>query len=369
MNIIFVFTYGISLKNWHETGVLSREIEVYKRLSADHGISFTFLTFGDESDEEYEYLFENLKILPIYKYINKSESRVVDFLKTIFGIKKIINLLGDFEIIKTNQLHGSWVAMIIKFLSKKPLYLRTGYNLFEFSVRNKKRIHKKIFYYLLTQVGLIYSDVYSVTSKVDELYLKKYFITKKIAIMPNWVLDVKKNEFKNRHKNRLLAVGRLESQKNFHSLINALAGSEVELDIVGVGSEKNSLKKLALQSNVKLNLIGNLEHQELTKLYLNYRVFIIPSKFEGNPKVVLEAISRGALVISKENKNISEIINDEINGVIYKDDNEILEKVNYYLGNEEVWNEIVFEAYKSLISNNIIEKYIEREISTYKNLI
>jgi glycosyltransferase involved in cell wall biosynthesis len=112
-----------------------------------------------------------------------------------------------------------------------------------------------------------------------------------------------------------------------------------------------------------------LEHQELTKLYLNYRVFIIPSKFEGNPKVVLEAISRGALVISKENKNISEIINDEINGVIYKDDNEILEKVNYYLGNEKVWNEIVFEAYKSLISNNIIEKYIEREISTYKNLI
>jgi glycosyltransferase involved in cell wall biosynthesis len=216
---------------------------------------------------------------------------------------------------------------------------------------------------------LIYSDVYSVTSKADELYLKKYFITKKIAIMPNWVLDVKRNEFKNRHKNRLLAVGRLESQKNFHSLINALAGSEVELDIVGVGSEKNSLKSLALQSNVKLNLIGNLEHQELTKLYLNYRVFIIPSKFEGNPKVVLEAISRGALVISKENKNISEIINDEINGVIYKDDNEILEKVNYYLGNEKVWNEIVFEAYKSLISNNIIEKYIEREISTYKNLI
>ena len=368
MHVILVFTFGISLKNWHESGVLTRETEIYKRMSVENGVNFTFLTFGDEEDEEYQYLFENLKIIPIYKYIKKSESKIVDFVKTLFVIKKIITLFDDFKIVKTNQLHGSWVAMLIKFYSKKPLYIRTGYNLFEFSIRDKKNVFKKIFYYILTQIGLLYSDIYSVTSETDKLYLKKYFATKKIVIMPNWVLDIQQNDFKNRYKDKVLSVGRLESQKDFHSLIHSLKNSAFKLDIVGDGSEKDSLMTLAKKTNFQLNLIGRLEHKELNQLYLNYRIFIISSKFEGNPKVVLEAISRGVLVIARESQNISEIIEDGVNGIIYKNKDQLLEKVNYYIDNEADWNKIVSSAYKFLKSKNIIEKYIENEISIYKNL-
>ena len=42
-------------------------------------------------------------------------------------------ILHNVDLIKTNQLNGSWVGIILKFMLKKPLIIRTGYNLYEFS--------------------------------------------------------------------------------------------------------------------------------------------------------------------------------------------------------------------------------------------
>jgi len=66
MNVILFFTYGVSLKTWESTGLLSREMELYNQLSKKYNIRFTFVTYGDKDDYQYENYFDNLKILPIY---------------------------------------------------------------------------------------------------------------------------------------------------------------------------------------------------------------------------------------------------------------------------------------------------------------
>ena len=215
MHVILVFTYGISIKEWDNLGILSREVEIYKKMNKEYNVRFTFLTFGDHEDEKYSHLINDLTIIPIYKYINKSKTSIFNFFKTLIGVKKLIKLIEKPTVIKTNQLNGSWVAMMLKLHTKSPLYTRTGYNLFEFSVKDKKNIFKKIFYYLLTQISLVYSNNYSVTSNADKLFLEKYFYTKNISVIPNWIVDVKFNDFNNRYKNKILSVGRLEPQKNF----------------------------------------------------------------------------------------------------------------------------------------------------------
>ena len=260
-------------------------------------------------------------------------------------------------------MNGCWVAMLTKFYTKTPLYIRTGYNLFEFSIRDKKGFTKKLFYYFLTQFALFYSNAYSVTSNSDKLFLEKYFITKNIIVIPNWVVDVKKNEFNNRSVDKLLGVGRLESQKNFASIINVLSNTEIELDLVGEGSKKESLKKISNSLSTNVNFLGRLDYKELNQLYLNYRIFILPSLFEGNPKVVLEAMSKGALVIARKNKNISEIIDHNQNGVLYENDDEVLQKINLYLNNESEWKRITSNAYKSIKMNNTIDATINKEMS------
>jgi glycosyltransferase involved in cell wall biosynthesis len=365
MHVILVFTYGISLKNWDEAGILDREVAIYKKMNEENNIHFSFVTFGDKEDENYSDLIDNLKIVPIYKYIEKSNNKLLNFIRTIIGTKTILKQINNPTFIKTNQLNGSWVAMVMKYHLKLPLYIRTGYNLFEFSIRDKKSVLKKSFYYFLTQWALLYSDYYSVTSSSDKIFLSKYFLTEKILVIPNWVKDIKKNSFENRFKDKILSIGRLEVQKNFDSLIESLSNSDIEIDIIGEGSQKESLKSLAKSNNVMLNLSGNKEHNELNELYLNYKIFVLPSTFEGNPKVVLEAMSRGALVIARSNKNIIEIVKDNQNGIIYKSNAELLDKLIYFLNNKEDWKRITTNAYKTIEEKNIIDIVIKKELDLY----
>ena len=52
MNILVVFTYGYSLKTWVESGTLERELSIYRELQNKFDHKFTFLTYGDISDNE-----------------------------------------------------------------------------------------------------------------------------------------------------------------------------------------------------------------------------------------------------------------------------------------------------------------------------
>ena len=69
-----------------------------------------------------------------------------------------------------------------------------------------------------------------------------------------------------RQKDRILSVGRLEAQKNYPLLIKSFENSDIEIDIVGSGSEKQKLKNLANSLNVNLNFLGKNLHILLKKV-------------------------------------------------------------------------------------------------------
>ena len=63
--LTLVFSYGVSLKVWDDSGFLSREISYYKDL-VDNGVEVQFLTYGDNSEFEFSDILGDLKIIPIY---------------------------------------------------------------------------------------------------------------------------------------------------------------------------------------------------------------------------------------------------------------------------------------------------------------
>ena len=66
-------------------------------------------------------------------------------------------------------------------------------------------------------------------------FLKKTFNgTEKIAVRPNWIINSQYENLISRESNRILAVGRLENQKNFKYLINSFTNSDFVIDIVGI---------------------------------------------------------------------------------------------------------------------------------------
>jgi glycosyltransferase involved in cell wall biosynthesis len=368
MNVIVFFTYDISLRDWKDSGLLEREFLYYERLSKK-GIQFTFLTFGDETDLG---LIDNdnIEILPIYTLIKKSENKFIRYFKSFlipFHIRKHVRRAN---ILKTNQLMGSWVAIITKIFFRKKLIIRTGYDLLTFNIKEKKSLFIIIFTYLLTNFSIIFSNFYFVTSYSDKKFLNKItlnFFKNKIFLIRNWVEYQTKVEFENR-KDSVLTVGRIEQQKNIKLLIDASKKFNFKLDIIGDGSLKHSLVEYA-KKNDNVNFLGVFNNKELIEKYKHYKIYATTSLFEGNPKSLLEAMSSGCVVVAPNNSNISEIIEHDWNGVLHNyNEREIGNAIENILDNYSDFSDIIGNSRETIKRDFSISKIVEKEFDIYCKL-
>lgn len=354
MNIVYFLTYGYSLKTWNDSSALDREAKYFNYLSDKHGIKFYIVTYGDESDLIYSDMFTNSKIIPIYKYKKLFNIKLFDYINSLTFAKKIEKLISEnIDIIKQNQLLGFWISYMYKKKINNKLFLRTGYDMYLFSIHDKKNIIKKKLYKYLTNFGLRFSDIYTVSSISDFDFLNKSFNFKedKLKILRNWIDSNEYLEINNREE-AFVSVGRLEYQKNYEYLIKEISNLRRPLTIYGEGSEKNNLKNLSSQLNVQLQIKKNIPNKNLINELKKIKYFIIPSYFEGNPKSLLEAMSVGCVVFASNIKNHSEIISHGEDGFLFdlKDDS-LKNQLTQVINNEEVSNKNI-----DLISQNAVKK-------------
>ena len=373
MNIILFFTYGVTLQDWVKNGSLEREIKLYKKLSENKKIKFTFITFGNESDRKFQSYVGNINILPIYEKYKFHENKLLRFIYSFYIGLKLNKKFENIDLIKTNQLMGSWLAAMLKIKSKSPLIIRTGYNVFYFSLKNKKSISKKVIYFLLTQVGVLFSDLYFVSSNQEKDFMNKYFLfTKnKLQLRRNWIdTDTSFTLTENKLQDRILSVGRLEYQKNYEYLIKSFSKSSITIDIVGEGSQIEYLKKIANENNTKCNFIENMPHEELLKIMSQYHIFVLTSLFEGNPKALLESMAMGCIPVVSNIKNNQEIITDGKNGILIDVQSDKLKNiVEELLIDKKRLIEMSKYSKQSIHESYSLEKLVEIEYQDYLNLI
>ncbi len=373
MNVTIFFTYNMSLSEWDKLGIIDREIKLYNHLSEKYNVNFTFVTYGDIEDLSFSYKLKNIDIIPIYNLLQKPKNKYIQFIKSFFIPFKIKNLLKDSDIYKTNQLYGSWVPIILKIIKNKPLIIRTGFDLLSFRIKEKKNIIKLAFYFLLTQAAALASSLYFVTTKNDKKFLLKNFIwfnKSKLQIIPNWITETDYSGPEQRKKNRILSVGRLEEQKNFDNLIKVFKDSNLEIDIVGTGSLEKKLKETAIESNVKVNFLGSINHEKLLEIYKDYRYFVLYSTFEGHPKSLLEAMSRGCICFVNVDTNTIEIIEDKVNGFdINKLQKSLPESIKNLNDQKEKQTYISKNAFKFTIENYSLEFIAEKEKLAYGSIL
>ena len=320
MHIVVVFSYKNSLNTWKESGILDREIKLFQELSNKFKYKFTFVTYGNSSVINLISNNPNFKLLGVENIFLPSKNKYVNFIKSMkipFYLKKY---LQSFDLIFQNQIPGSWVSLMLKFLTKKPLILRTGYDIYKFSLHEKKSYIKIVFYKYLTYLSLLFANQYLVTNKTEKNFLMENFNFnfKKLQIVPNWV-ELPKLSNEKRDNFKALSVGRLEDQKNYSELLSNISSLEnsFQIDIVGDGSQKNMLISKAEKLNINLTLLGRLDNTELIKAYKNYMFFISFSLYEGHPKAILEAMANGCIVIASNIENHNEIIKNNLNGIIF----------------------------------------------------
>tara|TARA_Y100000992_G_scaffold146171_1_gene97256 strand:+ start:5261 stop:6397 length:1137 start_codon:yes stop_codon:yes gene_type:complete len=374
MKILLVFTFNTSLKIWHEQGILNRELKVYRDLVDNFGYKITLLTYGNKSDinilKEYE-LEDYFEILPIYSNTNKSNFKIINIFKSIKYTLKIYRNNNYFDIVKTNQLYGSWVAIFYKLLTKNKLIIRTGYNSVAFAKFENKSKIKILLFTLLSKISLIFCDLYVTTNKDDiNLITKNKSLQKKIIYQPNFV-DIAERDVKQieqREFNTLFSVGRLEEQKNHTKLIEMLKNSKYKLRIVGEGKLRDTLIELSKKYNIELELSSNLDHDLLLETYSEYLFYIQLSKFEGNPKTILEAMGAGCVVITTNVYGIKNIIKHEENGILIKANDDLSLIIDNLLLDNGLINKISTNAKETVFDNFSYENYLSIEVKNYESL-
>ena len=80
----------------------------------------------------------------------------------------------------------------------------------------------------------------------------------------------------------ILFVGRLEIEKNPELLVKSMQGINEKLTIIGSGSLKRNLLKLASSLNVNIEIIDSVPNIELVEYYRKCKIYVIPSFYEGN---------------------------------------------------------------------------------------
>lgn len=206
-----------------------------------------------------------------------------------------------------------------------------------------------------------YSDGFIVLNKEQVINYEKF--GKKVFLIRNPIENNRrKKEFFS--GNKVIAIGRLCHQKGFDRLIEAWRlvvknKKDAKLLIIGEGEEfdclNNAINKFNLSKSIKITSFK----KDLTSYYLRGDIYVMTSRNEGLPMVLLEAQNIGLPIVSFDcDYGPREIITCGVDGYLVRDGDlqAMAEKIVFLLNNIDVLKEFS----KNAIENS--KKFLVDEV-------
>lgn len=169
-------------------------------------------------------------------------------------------------------------------------------------------------------------DRYIVINPLQEQFLLNSGIPKeKIFAKPNFLLgfpDTAPIPFASR-ADFYLYVGRLSEEKGIRDLVDAFLENGKSLIMVGDGPlapwiQEKIQERASAEGQSNIEYLAAVPRESLAQLYQTCAALILPSRwFEGQPMTVIEAQSKGAIVIAADSANMRGMITHEADGYLY----------------------------------------------------
>lgn len=147
----------------------------------------------------------------------------------------------------------------------------------------------------------------------------------------------------------LLSVGRLERNKGYHVLIEALARLRGRLParwrwlLTGQGKERDALAALVRANGLEehVEFVGRLDDAELHNLYEEIDLVVHPTLYEGSSLVTLEGMIHRRPVIASAAGGIPDKVFSGRNGYLTRpgDVNDLVEKIALALDQRSLWHD------------------------------
>lgn len=366
INLAVFIDTGISLKICDALGILSRELSLYNKLAEEFNNIYLF-TYGSKDDLVYKkYLKDNVFIIP-------KNSSLYDYLYELILPFKFRKILTKCAIYKSLQIAGSLAPTISKVLFGHKLVIRSGY-IASIHVAKFLRppMHFRIYIHIVEFISYLLCDRAFIPMKNNyDMLLHKYPFLKKKLVMVNNNIDT--DIFKPDVKEKLydiIYVSNLRRNKNHYVLLQAVADSNLSLCFIGQGPLKKEITEFAKQHNIQLKLIDRIQNDKLPEYYNASRICVFPSRHEGNPKSLLEAMSCELPVIGFDVIGVRDLITHGENGLLSPPDVTGLKStIRGLLGDPSLQNRIGRQARTYILENFSLTNLAEKEIRIYRELM
>ena len=164
------------------------------------------------------------------------------------------------------------------------------------------------------------ADLVISLTDIDRKKFKQY--QHRVEVIPNFTSFYKNNRYCLLNNKKLLCIGRFTKEKGVSELVSFIGpfiqkNSDWQLTLIGEGPLENKIKEKILAFNLENNILIRKPVLDIEKEYLSNSIYILPSKTEGFPMVLLEAKSFGLPIVSFDcPTGPSEIIKNEEDGYL-----------------------------------------------------
>lgn len=355
-NLVLVFTAGVSIQQWAESGLLTREWALYRALLADGWYDrLTLVTYGGPDDDAAlaacatpdelarTTIISNDRALGGRDYVDSLPARVHETLAPDASV-----------VVKTNQMHGGDVAVgIVEALRRAghatALIARGGYLWSRFVAHEHGPSSRQAAQASQRESVLCRAaDVVIGTTPrmIEDLSWRHELDPSRAMVVPNYVvIDHRIRHAADREAGMLLYAGQLVPRKRVDVLIRAVHMLPREcgarLTVVGAGPSLVALDALAKDLNAPVSFLPRVPHEELLGLMGRCAAYVQASDLEGHPKTVLEAMASGAPVIVADMPGLGVVVRHGATGLKVAGDAQSFSHAIEALLMDEEWREVL----------------------------
>ena len=227
-----------------------------------------------------------------------------------------------------------WVLVFANFL-KKPIFttiegnvtdVNHGHNLI--SLFSSKDIMRKHFSYF----NAIFAITERLISNASNI-LKVHPVPLNLGVKIRSTLDYNKEKLKN-----IVFIGGLTKKKRVDEFLKlATVFPMLDFQVVGDGPE---FERLLEEATDNVFFLGKLKNSEVYKVLQNADILFLPSMSEGFPKVILEAAAAGVPSIVYNTYGASDWMDNNLNGFIVKDFEEVKDVISKLINSPNILQEI-----------------------------
>ena len=352
--------------SFEDGGVEKTNLLISAKLSKKYDIFFLSHSFSNKFDKE-------IKRIGIKKIFIPSS-------RAIFGFLKIVKIYRNIkpDLIFSLQTHANVISLVInKFFFNNDLKIicceRISKKRYETNLKGKMIIFLAKLFYRYSKLVICNSkelakEFKSISKNLNIIHIYNPTLKTNFNLLSK-KFNIKTEPFFSKTKPILFSLGRLDHNKNNLMLLKAYneIKNEIECNIVlmGDGDKKNMLLDYAKENNFKKNLFIYNFKKNPYPYFLKADIFILTSRTEGLPNVLIEALALNKFVISTRcptgPKEI--LLNGKTGFLVNVDDyKNLADKIKIYFQNPNIIKKKKKFIQKSLLQfspNKSLKKYQE----------